>query len=288
MEKKLSLKELFQRKIVKFGIKEIIPSTDFEEKFSKINIRLINRMPFTISKKDIPTIAIIAQPVSNRLSMMPESLCRQKMDNILKQNLIFIVLANSSSIPSVFKDLAAKADITIATSKYDEFYLKSLLKSLIREKIQGTIGVHGVVLEIKGKGILITGASGIGKTTAALKIVTKDDYWIADDLVIIKRNKLGELIATGHKKIQNYIHTKDTGIVPVQKLLKPERVKKKTKLSAIIEVERNDMKNTGIMKKEMKILDIKLICFHIITKSNNHIKEHLIKKALEQLTKENQ
>lgn len=286
MKKKLSLKEMFQGKIIKFGIRKIIPAAGWEKQLSKINVRLINRMPASALKDDAPTIAIITPPFSNRLCMMGEIPCRQMMENIFKNNL-FLILANSLSIPAVFKNIAANTGITIAASKYDAHYLRSLLKSLIREKFQETIYAHGVVLEAKGKGILITGASGIGKTMAALQAVTKDGCWVADDVVVIKKNKNGELIAAGHKKIQNYIHTEATGIIAVDNLLKPDQIKMNTKLAAVVNVERTGIKDIRI-KGEQKILGVKLIYFHVKIPATGYFDENLLKKVLEQLSKENQ
>ncbi|HCX02729.1 MAG TPA: HPr(Ser) kinase/phosphatase, partial [Syntrophaceae bacterium] len=49
--------------------------------------------------------------------------------------------------------------------------------------------VHGVVLELGGRGILITGPSGIGKTTAAMQAVGEGYAWIADDVAMIRKNQ---------------------------------------------------------------------------------------------------
>ena len=51
--------------------------------------------------------------------------------------------------------------------------------------MQEMINFHGVALEFNQMGILITSASGIGKTTSALSVVQEGHYWIADDLSLI-------------------------------------------------------------------------------------------------------
>jgi serine kinase of HPr protein (carbohydrate metabolism regulator) len=289
MKKKLSLKVIFQGKIISLGIKEIIPATGWGKQLSKINIRLISRVPFSPLKNNVPTIAIITPRALSRLFIMKETLCRQMPDIILNNNIVFIVLANSLSIPAFFKNLIANINIPVAASKYDEHYLRSLLQALIREKFQQTICLHGVVMEAKEMGILITGASGIGKTTAALKMVAKDYYWVADDVAVIKRSKHGQLIASGHKKINNYLHTEATGIIPVRNLLKPDRIKVNTKLAAVLEVEKAGIRDIRIIKGEKEILGVKLTCLHINipSTSSSYFNEKLLKKSLRQLSKDN-
>lgn len=287
MKKRLSLKEIFQGKIIKLGIKEIIPDTGLGKQLPKINIRLINRIPFSSLKNTAPTIAILTPPALSQLCIMSKTLYMHITDNIIKNNIVFLVLANSLSIPDFLKNLSANNDIPVAASKYDEHYLRSLLKELVREKFQETICVHGVILEANGKGILITGASGIGKTTAALKSVTKDYYWVADDVAVIKKDKHGELIASGHKKISNYLHTAATGIIPVVNLLKPDRIKVNTKLAAVVEVEKAGIMNIRMIKGEKEILGVKLTCLHINIPSTSYFNENLLKNSLRQLLKGN-
>ena len=287
MKKKLFLKEIFQGNIIALGIKKILPAAGWEKEIATINIQLINRIPFTFLKKNNSTIAIITPQALNQLCVMGETLRRQMLDNIFKENIVFLVLSSSLSIPVFLKNHTANNDIPITASKYDGHYLRSFLKTLIREKLQGTISIHGVVLEVKGKGILITGASGIGKTTAALKSITEDCYWVADDVAVIKRNKREELIAGGHKKINNYIHTEATGIIPAGNLFDPDKIKKNTKLAAVIEVEKAGIRDVRIIRREKEILGINLTCLHINIPSTGFFNKNLLKKSLRQLSKDN-
>ena len=287
MKNKLSLKEIFRGKIVRLGIKEIFPAAGWGKQLSKINVRLINRIPFASHKNNIPTIAIITPLALSPSCMMREELCRQMADNLFKKNICFLVLSSSLSIPAFLTNHAANYDIPIAASKYDEHHVKSILREVIREKFMETILFHGVIMEAKGKGILITGESGIGKTTAVLKSIANDYYWVADDVAVVKRNKKGELIGRGHKKINRYIHTETTGIIPVGNLLKPERIKVNTKLAAIIKIEKKRIRDIRITKGEKKILGIKLACLCINIPSTGFFDENLLKKSLRKLSKDN-
>ena len=284
MKKKLSLKEIFQGSIIRLGIKEIFKTAGFENKIAKINIRLINRIPYAPLKKQNSTIAIITPPALNQLRVMKEKLCRQALDNLFKKQIVFLILSGSLSLPVFLKNHTANSNIPVAASKYDEHYLISLLKALVREKIQNTISLHGVLLEANENGILITGTSGIGKTTAVLKSVVKDYYWVADDIAVIKKNKRGELIAGGNKKIKNYIHTEATGIISVGNLLDPGRIKVNTKLAAIVEI-KGFGKKTEITKVRKGVLGTKLNSLHINIPATSYFDEKLLKKAIRMILK---
>ena len=279
MKKTLSLKEIFQDKIAGLGIEEILPSSGWQKIISNPSIRLINRIPYPQLKKNAPAIAITGSTVLSKI-------CAKQSD-LINNNIVFLVLAESSAIPAELKNLAPGLDVTVAASKYDKYYLKSLLKEVIHEKFQETVFVHGVLLEAEGKGILITGASGTGKTTAALKTATGKYYWLADDVAVIKKNKRGELIAAGHKKISNYLHTEATGIIPVADLLEPGQIKKSTKLAAVVEIEKSTKNDApAITQGEKDILGTKLICFQIKISSAGYFNENLLEKIISQLLKE--
>jgi len=161
-----------------------------------------------------------------------------------------------------------------------------LLKSLISQKTQEIANFHGVVFECQGRGILITGASGIGKTTSALVLVKEGNYWIADDIAVVKRNQRGGLIACGHARIKNLLHTKETGIVPVKKLLDSNRIKRETTLAGIIEIRKARVSRFSLDNREMKILGTKLPCVQVKIPSAGYFDKNLLKKVIQQFKKD--
>ena len=152
--------------------------------------------------------------------------------------------------------------------------------------MQEMINFHGVALEFNQMGILITGASGIGKTTSALRVVQEGHYWIADDIVVVKRNQKGELIVRGHAKIKKLLHTKKTGIVPVKEILDSNRIKNQTNLAGIIEVRNAFISGCSSVTEEIEILGTKLPCLQIRIPSPGYFNKNLLKKAILQLQKD--
>ena len=57
----------------------------------------------------------------------------------------------------------------------------------LREELADRVMMHGVLVDIYGEGVLITGASGIGKSETALELIKRGHRLIADDAVEIKR-----------------------------------------------------------------------------------------------------
>jgi serine kinase of HPr protein (carbohydrate metabolism regulator) len=245
-----------------------------------LNVRCYRRLSSSLKKNLLPTIAILTPQTVNKLSAQGIN----SYSSLLK-NIIYIVIAGSEQVPEFMKTMAAAKHIPIAASVFDEYYLTSSIKGLIRERVHKKTSIHGVVIETCGMGILIAGASGIGKTTAALEYVQKEGCWIADDLAVIHKNNQGELIARGHAKIRKYLHYGKEGIIPVSEMLPAGKIKKDTKLSAIIHVEKTGIMGSVFSETKRKIIDTALPCININMSASGYFNKNLLEKTIKKLKK---
>jgi serine kinase of HPr protein (carbohydrate metabolism regulator) len=283
MESKTTLKEIFQGSLMKLGIKEIYPASGLTKEITSLHVQRYNRHTLSSTKKLTPAIKIITPKLFYQICVADEHDCRQILPSLFQQNIIFILIASTSSIPAFLKNYVKGNNIFVAASMFDEHYLASQLKNLIREKISGVKSYHGVILETQGKGILIIGPSGIGKTTAALQFIKNNDYWVADDLVEVKKYPGKKLIARGHKKINNLVHNRKNGIIPVRSIIDSANIKKQTNLAAIIEIGRADINECLYSLGKKKVLNVKLPFLHIDIPSGSYFDENLLKKAVKRL-----
>lgn len=84
--------------------------------------------------------------------------------------------------------------------------------------------MHGVLVDVFGVGILITGKSGVGKSEIALELVNRGHRLIADDSVIIK-NINDQLIGKSPEKIRYYMEIRGIGIINIQRMFGPGSVR---------------------------------------------------------------
>jgi serine kinase of HPr protein (carbohydrate metabolism regulator) len=283
MNKKLSLENILQGSSEKLGLNKIFASAGLIKEVFALNVRCYRRLSFSLKKNLLPTIAIITPQAVNQL-------CSKgiKSYGSLFSNIVFMVIAKSPQVPDLMKTIAQTEHIPIASSVFDESYLKSSVKGLIRERVDKKTTIHGVVIETCGMGIIIVGASGIGKTTSAIEYVQHGSYWIADDLAVVKKNIKGELIAHGHAKIKKYIHYGKEGIIPVEKILDAGKIKNKTKLSAIIDVERTNIKGNAFTETKREILGTTLPCLKISISTAGYFSKNLLEKMVKKLKKDSQ
>ena len=102
----------------------------------------------------------------------------------------FILCAATSIILSIFRPTFTGIVIcgigTLQISRVSSLkptYVSSILTDYLRERLAKRMSIHGVLVEIKGMGVLLTGASQVGKSETALGLVHRGHRLIADDRV---------------------------------------------------------------------------------------------------------
>jgi len=97
--------------------------------------------------------------------------------------------------------------------------------------------LHGVLLEIYGIGVLLIGHSGVGKSEAALDLITRGHSLVADDRVTVKRYPNGDLIGFSEGPLRHHMELRGIGIINVQDLFGLASVRERTTIDLVIELE---------------------------------------------------
>lgn len=107
-------------------------------------------------------------------------------------------------------------------------YLNRLLAPSVTE--------HGVLMEVFGVGILLTGKSGVGKSETAMELIKRGHRLIADDNVIIKEIA-NELYGTSPDIIRYFMELRGIGIINVKSMYGSGSVLDEKKIQLVIQLE---------------------------------------------------
>ncbi|MBA1394743.1 HPr kinase/phosphorylase, partial [Lactobacillus sp. XV13L] len=92
-------------------------------------------------------------------------------------------VSRSLRVPPELLVAADEAHIPILSSHESTTYVLSILTEYLRERLAVRDTIHGVLIEVKGLGVLLTGDSGVGKSETALGLIHRGHRLIADDRV---------------------------------------------------------------------------------------------------------
>lgn len=154
-------------------------------------------------------------------------------------------VAEAQRIPEYLKDYSEKTGKPVFASRYSAELLKSRLAGLLREIGEKKTMVHGVLLQVSGLGVLITGESGIGKTACGLNLAARGHAWVADDAVVLEGR--GDLLyGRGHERTRNLIAPRGRGIIRAEVLLGKRAVRRETRVDLIVHFVGKAGKDTAI------------------------------------------
>ena len=156
------------------------------------------------------------------------------------------------------RTLLRTGDTTVEfTSRTIEFLNRYLAPCVTR---------HGVLLDISGEGVMITGDSGIGKSESAIELIMRGHRLVADDAVEIRRIS-DQLIGTAPEVIRHYIELRGIGVIDVRQLFGMSAIRTESQIDLVVQFEQWD--NTkfydrlGIEDHFIDILDIQVPCVTI-------------------------
>ena len=132
--------------------------------------------------------------------------------------------------------MAKKYNITILRSGEATSTIVSAIITYLKSALAPRITRHGVLVEVYGEGIFLTGDSGMGKSEAAVELLKRGHRLIADDAVEIKKISETSLLGTAPNLIRNYIELRGIGIINVAKLYGMGAVKLDNEINLVVNI----------------------------------------------------
>ena len=133
-------------------------------------------------------------------------------------------------------EMARKHNITLLRSREATSTIVSAIITYLKGELAPRITRHGVLMEVYGEGLLLTGESGIGKSEAAVELLKRGHRLIADDAVEIRKISGSSLIGTAPEVIRNYIELRGIGIINVAKLFGMGAVKAENQIDLVVNI----------------------------------------------------
>lgn len=173
-----------------------------------------------------------------------------------------IVISRGMDVPKELIEVADEANVPILQSSRKTTLLLSRLTNYLEEKFAPRTSVHGVLVDIYGVGVLITGQSGVGKSETALELVKRGHRLVADDNVEILQEDYDSLIGSSPKILEHMLEIRGLGIIDVMTLFGAGAVRSKKRISVVIHLENWDetkeYDRLGLDADTMQIMDVKL------------------------------
>ncbi|WEV45392.1 HPr(Ser) kinase/phosphatase [Streptococcaceae bacterium ESL0687] len=129
-----------------------------------------------------------------------------------------VIVARDLEIPEEMVKVAEAQDVALLQSKDVTSRLSAAITTYLYEKLAERFTVHGVLMDIFGTGVLIQGASGIGKSETGLELIKRGHSLIADDRVDVYRKSEFTLMGEAAEILRHLIEIRGVGIMDIMTL----------------------------------------------------------------------
>ena len=153
-----------------------------------------------------------------------------------------IIISESIEAEADWIAMAARYNTPILVSELHTAPLISRLSAFLYQYFSKKIKMNGVLMDIMGQGVLITGASGIGKSETALELVNKGYQLIADDVTEFYLDSNDDLIGRANEIIKNLMEVRGLGIININDIFGASAVLEEKKLNLVINLEKLEPK----------------------------------------------
>jgi HPr kinase/phosphorylase len=172
-------------------------------------------------------------------SATPED-CERRISRITTLEPPVLVLADGQKVPPALLAMCEEANIPMFASPESSAYVIDVLRSYLSRHFADRASMHGVLMDILGLGVLITGESGLGKSELGLELISRGHGLVADDAVDLYRVNQDTIEGRCPELLRNLLEVRGIGLLDIKAIFGETAVRRKMRLKLIVHLVRRE------------------------------------------------
>ncbi|MDE6675400.1 MAG: HPr(Ser) kinase/phosphatase [Acetatifactor sp.] len=198
---------------------------------------------------------------------LDESRKAEVYDKMFSSDIPAFVFCRELQPDKLFMQLALERNIPILSTKKSTSSFMAECIRWLNVELAPCISVHGVLVDVYGEGVLITGESGIGKSEAALELVKRGHRLVTDDVVELRKVSDDTLIGSAPDITKHFIELRGIGIVDIKAMFGASSVRETQSIDLVIRLEDwnkdKEYDRLGLEENYTEYLGNKIVCHNI-------------------------
>ena len=178
---------------------------------------------------------------------------RKSFDFITNEQTPAIIVTKGHKCPDVLKRYAKRKNFPIFLSSSPTYRLIVDIVAFLDEQLATSMCIHGGLLSIYGKGVLIRGESGMGKSEIALELIKRGHLLVADDRVDCYRIH-NKIVGKAPELLRETLEIRGIGVINVSRMFGVSSVLPKAEINFQVNLEPwkadQDYDRVGIEEKK--------------------------------------
>jgi HPr kinase/phosphorylase len=187
---------------------------------------------------------------------------REAIHNLALEKISCVLVTKGLEPPPEMIEAAERAALPLLSTPLVSSIAITLVTDYLQERLAPCDARHGVLMDVYGLGVLIEGASGIGKSECALDLVARGHRLVSDDVVEVRRIGHERIVGSAPELLREHLEIRGLGIINIRDLFGISAVSLAKNIDLSIKLERwdeaSEVDRLGIDVQFIEILEVRV------------------------------
>jgi HPr kinase/phosphorylase len=185
---------------------------------------------------------------------------REAINHLALENISCVLVTKGLEPPPEMIEAAESASLPLLCTPLVSSIAITVVTDYLQERLAPRVVRHGVLMDVYGLGVLIEGASGIGKSECALDLVARGHRLVSDDVVEVRRIGQERIVGSAPELLREHLEIRGLGIINIRDLFGVAAVSTAKNIDLSIRLERwdeaSEVDRLGIDAQAIEILGV--------------------------------
>lgn len=182
-------------------------------------------------------VQIIGAAEAAYLRGLPEDALQNSIGRLFTTELAAIIVANGEDVPAHLLDECNRHHIALLTSPQPSPHIVDVVRLYLSRVLAESTTLHGVFLDVLEMGVLITGASAVGKSELALELISRGNGLVADDIVELYRISPDTIEGRCPTILKDFLEVRGIGVLNIRTIFGETAVRPRKLLKLMVNLE---------------------------------------------------
>jgi HPr kinase/phosphorylase len=183
-------------------------------------------------------IQIFSRTEAAYFASMSEAERTQAFARLGESGIACIIVADDEPALEALRAFAANVRVPLIASPLPSLQIIWVIRTYLGRALAEFVTRHGVLLDVLGMGVLLTGDSGVGKSELALELITRGSGLVADDVVELYHIAPETLEGRSPELLKDFLEVRGLGMLNIRTIFGETAVRVRKNLKLIVQLER--------------------------------------------------
>lgn len=235
----VSTTQLFTENQEKLSLRWVESPAAFDRQLDSIEINnstqeLIGHLNFVHPN----WIQVLNQTSVDYLEQLDGASLQKRLNQLARSQLACLIVADNAPVTNALRQFASEQSIPLIRSVTASLEIIWGLQSYLVRMLAPAVTRHGVLLDVLGMGVMITGESGAGKSELALELISRGHGLVADDVVELRRIGPETLEGQCPPLLRDFLEVRGLGMLNIRTIFGETAVRRHKNMKLIVHLEK--------------------------------------------------